>query len=87
MDSKRLFTIITLWLILSCVLLDHAQGFVFRKKKKVKRVAKHKKGSRLIIEGLPFQVCTIYKERKYVVTTLNYAYGNISELQQFLLKY
>ena len=63
MDSKRLFTIITLWLILSCVLLDHAQGFIFRKKKKVRRVAKHKKGHRLIIEGLPFQVCAVLKQR------------------------
>ena len=28
MDSKRLFIFIALWLILSCVLLDHAKGFI-----------------------------------------------------------
>ena len=34
MDSKRLFTFITLWLFLSCVLLDHAEGFIIPRKRK-----------------------------------------------------
>ena len=34
MDSKRLFTFIALWLFLSCVLLDHAEGFIIPRKRK-----------------------------------------------------
>ena len=74
MDSKRLFTIVTLWLILSCILLDHAQGFHFLRKKAGKRVAKRRKGSRLSVVMAFFQVCAALKQRKYVVTTLTYAY-------------
>ena len=41
MDSKRLFTFIALLLVLSCVLLDHAKGFIqprkMRKYKQKKR--------------------------------------------------
>ena len=45
MDSKRLFIFIALWLILSCVLLDHAKGFIqprkMRKYKQRKRDPKN----------------------------------------------
>ena len=34
MDSKRLFTFIALWMFLSCVLLDHAEGFIIPRKRK-----------------------------------------------------
>ena len=34
MDSKRLFIFIALWLFLSCVLLDHAEGFIIPRKKR-----------------------------------------------------
>ncbi|KAM7433171.1 hypothetical protein ABFA07_016518 [Porites harrisoni] len=34
MDSKRLFIFIALWLFLSCVLLDHAEGFLIPRKKR-----------------------------------------------------
>ena len=34
MDSKRLFIFIALWLFLSCVLLDHAEGFTLPRKRK-----------------------------------------------------
>ena len=34
MDSKRLFIFIALWLFLSCVLLDHAEGFTIPRKRK-----------------------------------------------------
>ena len=34
MDSKRLFTFIALWLFLSCVLLDHAEGFIIPRKRR-----------------------------------------------------
>ena len=48
MDSKRLFIFIALWLILSCVLLDHAKGFIqprkMRKYKQRKRDPKNHLG-------------------------------------------
>ncbi|CAH3150111.1 unnamed protein product [Porites lobata] len=34
MHSRSLFIVIALWLILSCFLLDHAEGFVYRPGKK-----------------------------------------------------
>ena len=34
MDSKRLFIFIALWMFLSCVLLDHAEGFIIPRKRK-----------------------------------------------------
>ena len=34
MDSKRLFTFIALWLFLSCVLLDDAEGFIIPRKRR-----------------------------------------------------
>ena len=34
MGSKRLFTFIALWMFLSCVLLDHAEGFIIPRKRK-----------------------------------------------------
>ena len=34
MDSKRLFIFIALWMFLSCVLLDHAEGFLIPRKKR-----------------------------------------------------
>ena len=34
MDSKRLLIFIALWLFLSCVLLDHAEGFTLPRKRK-----------------------------------------------------
>ena len=37
MDSKRLFTFIALWLFLSCVLLDHAEGFIHPRKRRQRR--------------------------------------------------
>ena len=37
MDSKPLFTTMILWLILSSVLLDYTEGFLFRKKQRKKR--------------------------------------------------
>ena len=39
--TKRIFTFIFLWLILSCVLLDHTQGFEVRLSKRARR-SKHK---------------------------------------------
>ena len=33
MDFKPIFTSIMLWLILSCVLLDYAEGFIYTKSK------------------------------------------------------
>ena len=39
--AKRIFTLIFLWLILSCVLLDHTQGFEVRLSRKARR-SKHK---------------------------------------------
>ena len=34
MDSKRLFIFIALLMFLSCVLLDHAEGFIIPRKRK-----------------------------------------------------
>ena len=34
MDSKRLLIFIALWMFLSCVLLDHAEGFIIPRKRK-----------------------------------------------------
>ncbi|KAM7433170.1 hypothetical protein ABFA07_016517 [Porites harrisoni] len=34
MDSKRLFIFVALWLFLSCVLLDDADGFTLPRKRK-----------------------------------------------------
>ena len=34
MDSKRLFIFIALWLFLSCVLLDHAEGFIIPRRRR-----------------------------------------------------
>ena len=34
MNSKRLFIFVALWLFLSCVLLDHAEGFIIPRKRK-----------------------------------------------------
>ena len=39
--TKRIFTFIFLWLIFSCVLLDHSQGFEVRLSKRARR-SKHK---------------------------------------------
>ena len=41
MDSKRLFIFIALWLFLSFVLLDHAEGFIIPRKRR-----RHKKRKR-----------------------------------------
>ena len=47
MDSKRLFIFIALWLILSCVLLDHAKGFIQpRKMRKYKQRKRDQKNHR-----------------------------------------
>ena len=37
MDSKRLFTVIALWLILSCVLFEYAEGWVRAGKRRRRR--------------------------------------------------
>lgn len=42
MDSKRLFIFIALWLILSCVLLDHAKGFI--QPRKMRKYKQRKRG-------------------------------------------
>ena len=53
MDSKRLFTLIGLWMILSCILVDHAaEGFIIRRR----RIRHRKKptGKQLAIEMAKF---------------------------------
>ncbi|CAH3150113.1 unnamed protein product [Porites lobata] len=47
MHSQRLFTFIALWLILSCFLLDHAEGFLYRPGR---RKHHHKKRGRGYLE-------------------------------------
>ena len=42
MDSKRLFIFIALWLILSCVLFDHAEGFI--QPRKMRKYKQRKRG-------------------------------------------
>ena len=66
MDSKRLFSFIALWLFLSCVLLDHAEGFIIPRKRKRQQHKKrdpNNQSSRRLREmaGLASQiwVCTL----------------------------
>ena len=66
MDSKRLFTFIALWLFLSCVLLDDAEGFIIPIKMKRKHQKKRDPNNQLSrrlreMAGLASQiwVCTL----------------------------
>ena len=44
MDSKRLFTLIGLWMILSCILVDHAaEGFTLPRPPPRRRRTRHHK--------------------------------------------
>lgn len=45
MDSKLLFTLITLWLIFNLVMQDEAEGFVFRKRRKGGRRRRRRRSS------------------------------------------
>ena len=61
MDSKRLFIFIALWLFLSCVLLDHAEGFTLPRKRKRQQQKKRDPNNQLShrlreMVGLAFQM-------------------------------
>ncbi|KAM7435202.1 hypothetical protein ABFA07_014804 [Porites harrisoni] len=50
MDSKRLFIFIALWLFLSCVLLDHADGFTLPRKRKKQQQRKRDPNDQLSLK-------------------------------------
>ena len=50
MDSKRFFIFIALWLFLSCVLLDHAEGFTLPRKRKKQQQRKRDPNDQLSLK-------------------------------------
>jgi len=61
MDSKRLFIFIALWLFLSCVLLDHAEGFIIpRKRKRFKQRKRDRKQLACRLREMAGLVTTIW---------------------------
>ena len=55
MDSKRLFTLIGLWMILSCILVDHAaEGFIIHRRRRRIRHPKKPTGKQLAMEMAKF---------------------------------
>ena len=55
LDSKRLFTIVALWLIFSCVVLEHTAAFFPRKRcKRHHKNSRHRKHHLLLKEMVDF---------------------------------
>ena len=55
LDSKRLFTIVALWLIFSCVVLEHTAAFFPRKRfKRHQKNSRHRKHHLLLKEMVDF---------------------------------
>ena len=84
MDSKPLFTTMILWLILSSVLLDYTEGFLFKesttrspRRKRTKHQQKKKQTNRETQKKTKQQVQKDASLRKMAISVLKSWVGNI----------